>query len=309
MFAALLLLSSLTGLPAAPTAQTNPEVDRIYQYFVPSDASKDRGNLGMYLWIPPNTPKIRAVMVAMHNGLPINILQSAPVRAVCRKHGIAQILITPWAKDIGGVMMKDLTFDVTDPARTAIYDAYIKKLADLSEHPELVAAPDRAARALGVLRLPVRGGDPQSRAVPLHHPDQGGAAGRVQLLQPRRESDAPQRGHGAAQRAHSVRHLRQPGNGELERVSARHWSRMDWAATGAITTTIPAPPMSRATTSSAVLGDDERPLRHVAAQLPVRRRLARRDRHGPPAGESRRPAEEPHAARRLAHEPENSRNG
>ena len=73
--------------------QADPEVDRIYQFFVPSEASKDRGNLGMYLWIPPNTPKIRAVMVAMHNGLPINILQSAPVREVCRKHGIAQILI------------------------------------------------------------------------------------------------------------------------------------------------------------------------------------------------------------------------
>ena len=136
-----LLLSGFTALEAAPTAQTNPEVNRIYQFFLQSEASKDRTGLGAYLWIPPNTPRIRAVMVGMHNGLPINILQSPPVRAVCRKHGIAQILFTPWAKDIGGIMMKDLTFDVSDPERTAVYDGYMKRLADLSEHPELVAAP------------------------------------------------------------------------------------------------------------------------------------------------------------------------
>lgn len=127
-------------LLASQAAQANPEIDRIYQFFASSDEAS-RPNLGAYLWIPPNTPKIRAVMVGMHNGLPINVLQSAPVRAVCRQHGIAQILFTPWAKDIGGVMMKDLTFDVTDPERTAIYDGYLQKLADLSEHPELIAAP------------------------------------------------------------------------------------------------------------------------------------------------------------------------
>ena len=137
----LLLLGSLSGSFAAPDVAANSETDRIYQFFVRSEASKDRTNLGMYLWIPPNTPTIRATMVAMHNGLPINILQSAPVRAVCRRRGIAQILITPWAKDIGGVMMKDLTFDVTDPERTAMYDGYLQKLAEVSEHPELTAAP------------------------------------------------------------------------------------------------------------------------------------------------------------------------
>ena len=141
LFLSLLYFS--TGVyGAAPQTKVDlSDTNRIYQYFAPSEASKDRGNLGMYLWIPPNTPKIRAVMVAMHNGLPINVLQSAPVREVCRKHGIAQILITPWAKDIGGIMMKDNTYDVTDPARTAIYDAYIKRLADLSGHPELLTAP------------------------------------------------------------------------------------------------------------------------------------------------------------------------
>ena len=135
-----LIAGAFLSVPVFAT-QPDPEVDRIYQYFAASDASKDKGNLGMYLWIPPNTPKIRAVMVAMHNGLPINVLQSAPVREVCRKYGIAQILITPWAKDIGSVMMKDNTYDVTDPARTAIYDSYIKRLADLSGHPELTNAP------------------------------------------------------------------------------------------------------------------------------------------------------------------------
>ena len=136
LFLTALLLASL----AASAAQTDPEVDRIYQFFLPCSET-NRPTLGAYLWIPPNTPKIRAVMVGMHNGLPINILQSAPVRAVCRKHGIAQILMTPWAKDIGSVMMKDLTFDVTDPERTAVYDSYLQRLADLSEHPELITAP------------------------------------------------------------------------------------------------------------------------------------------------------------------------
>lgn len=137
---ALLLMGSLTAIHAAPTAPASPDVDRIYQFFLSSGES-NRPNLGAYLWIPPHTPKIRAVMVGMHNGLPINILQNSAVRAVCRKYGLAQILFTPWAKDIGSVMMKDLTFDVTDPERTALYDSYLKRLADMSEHPELVAAP------------------------------------------------------------------------------------------------------------------------------------------------------------------------
>ena len=137
----LFLLTIGWEFPAKGISPQITDSNSIYQYFVPSEASKDRPNLGMYLWIPPNTPKIRAVMVAMHNGLPINILQSAPVREVCRKYGIAQILITPWAKDIGGVMMKENTYDVTDPERTALYEGYIKRLADLSGHPELTSAP------------------------------------------------------------------------------------------------------------------------------------------------------------------------
>ena len=118
----------------------HPEVDRIYQFFQPCSET-NRPTLGAYLWIPPDTPKIRAVMIGMHNGLPINLLQSPPVRATCRKHGIAQILLTPWAKDIGSVLLKDLTFDVTDPERTAVYDRYLQQLAELSGHPELITAP------------------------------------------------------------------------------------------------------------------------------------------------------------------------
>jgi hypothetical protein len=138
---ALIFLLGFAVFFAKGDARANPEVDHIYQYFVPSEVSKDRPNLGAYLWIPPNTPKIRAVMVGMHNGLPINILESAAVREVCRRHGIAQILMTPWAKDIGAVMLKDLDYDVTDPERTAVYDGYLQKLADVSGHPELVSAP------------------------------------------------------------------------------------------------------------------------------------------------------------------------
>jgi hypothetical protein len=117
----------------------DPEVNQIYQFFLPSPEAKTRPSLGAYLWIPPNTPRIRAVMIAFHNGLPINILQSAPVREVCRRHGIAQILLTPWAKDIGSIMAG--FYDVTDPAKTAVYDHYLHGLADLSGHPELVTAP------------------------------------------------------------------------------------------------------------------------------------------------------------------------
>ena len=140
ILALLLVLHGYPGLRAALAVAANPDMDRIYQYFQPCSET-NRPNLGAYLWIPPNTPKIRAVMVGMHNGLPINILQNPAVRAVCRKHGIAQILMTPWAKDIGGVMEKDLTYDVTDPERTAVYDRYLQRLADLSGHPELVVAP------------------------------------------------------------------------------------------------------------------------------------------------------------------------
>ncbi len=129
----------LTG-NASPSNSSATGTDSIYQFFVPGTDSK-RPNLGAYLWVPPNTPKIRAVMVGMHNGLPINILQSAPVRAVCRQYGIAQILFTPWSKDIGEIMMKSPGFDVTNPEQTAVYDGYLQKLADLSEHPELVNAP------------------------------------------------------------------------------------------------------------------------------------------------------------------------
>ena len=143
----LLNFSSSYGLAAA--SPTDPGVDSIYQYFLPSPEAKGRINLGAYLWIPPNTPKIRAVMIGYHNGLPINILQNAAVRAVCRKNGIAQILFMPWAKDIGSIMAG--FYDVTDPAKTAIYDHYLQGLADLSGHPELVNAPNRAVGALGVL--------------------------------------------------------------------------------------------------------------------------------------------------------------
>lgn len=139
--ASLLFLIGLAELPLPADTPANTETDRIYQYFIPSDVSKDRPNLGAYLWIPPHTPKIRAVMIGMHNGLPINILQSEPMRAVCRRQGIAQILMTPWAKDIGSVMLKDLDYDITDPERTAIYDGYLQRLANLSGHPELVTAP------------------------------------------------------------------------------------------------------------------------------------------------------------------------
>jgi hypothetical protein len=142
--AALVVLAGYTARSAADDAAAaprNPDLDRIYQYFAVSPVAGNRTNLGAYLWIPPHTPKIRAVMIGFHNGLPINILQNAAVREVCRKQGIAQILMTPWAKDIGSVMWKGPTYDVTDPESTAVFDSYLQRLADMSGHPELVTAP------------------------------------------------------------------------------------------------------------------------------------------------------------------------
>lgn len=121
--------------------ETHSDVDQIFQYFTPSPTPNTPANLGAYLWIPPQTATIRAVMVAVHNGLPISILHNPAIRAICRKHGIAQILLTPWASDIGNTMLKDLFYDITDPERTAIYDRYVARLAELSGHDELSFAP------------------------------------------------------------------------------------------------------------------------------------------------------------------------
>ena len=137
---ALLMLNLLFGLNgfAAQTAPNN-DANEVYQYFVPGPEGK---NYGAYLWVPPDAPVIRAVMVGIHNGLPLTILQYPAVRKVCREYGIAQILLTPYSSDLGMKgMLKDMAFDVTDPARTAVYDKYIQALADISSHPELVQAP------------------------------------------------------------------------------------------------------------------------------------------------------------------------
>lgn len=124
-----------------PSAPASDEINRIFQYFAPSTIPKARLNSGAYLWVPPNAPQIRAVIVGIQNGLPIVVLQHPAIRAVCRKYGIAEILLTPNGTEIGPVMLKDLKYDVTNPEVTAVYDLYLKRLADLSGHPELVAAP------------------------------------------------------------------------------------------------------------------------------------------------------------------------
>ena len=130
----------LHGQEQSP-APSSDEINHIFQYFAPSTIPKARQNSGAYLWIPPNAPQVRAVIVGIQNGLPIVVLQNAAIRAVCRKYGIAEILLTPNGSEIGPVMLKDLNYDVTNPEVTAVYDLYLKRLADLSGHPELVAAP------------------------------------------------------------------------------------------------------------------------------------------------------------------------
>ena len=133
-----LSLSLIAFGQGAPAPENNAPYE-VYQYFVPGPQGK---NSGAYLWVPPGAPVIRAVMVGIHNGLPVNILQNAAIRRVCNQYGIAQILLTPNGSDLGtSSMLKDLNFDITDPARTAIYDRYLQALADVSSHPELPLAP------------------------------------------------------------------------------------------------------------------------------------------------------------------------
>ncbi len=141
-----LLLVTIAGVMtllgcSAFAADADEEVNRIYQFFAASKMEKAQPNSGAYLWIPPNTPVIRAVMIGIHNGLPVSILQNHAIREVCRRNGIAQILLTPNGSEIGSVMMKDLNFDVTDAAKTAVYDGYIQRLAELSSHAELITVP------------------------------------------------------------------------------------------------------------------------------------------------------------------------
>ncbi len=120
---------------------SDPGENAIFQYFAPSEDPNARPNCGAYLWVPPDAAVIRGVMVGIQNGLPLPILQHPAVREVCRKHGLAQILLTPHGTEIGPVMLKDLVFDITDPERTAILDSYLARLAELSGLPELTTAP------------------------------------------------------------------------------------------------------------------------------------------------------------------------
>ena len=59
----------------AEPASDDPQINSIFQYFAPSTVPKAQPNSGAYLWIPPAAAKIRAVMVGIHNGLPLPILR------------------------------------------------------------------------------------------------------------------------------------------------------------------------------------------------------------------------------------------
>ncbi len=132
---------SLLAQPVNSVPANDPEINSIFQYFAAAKTPGANPHSGAYLWIPPATPKIRAVMVGIHNGIPLPMLQNPAIRKVCRNYGIAQILFVPNDSDIGSIMLKDLNFDVTDPAKTKVYDHYLQVLADASGHPELSVAP------------------------------------------------------------------------------------------------------------------------------------------------------------------------
>ena len=186
---------------------------------------KARANSGAYLWIPPATPQIRAVMVGIQNGLPIVILQNPAIRAVCRKYGIAQILLTPNGSEIGPVMLKDLAYDITDPARTAVYDQYLQRLADLCGHPELVTAPIVPLAHSAYCSFPFEAAMRKPGQCLASLPIKAGMPDDVRVLRAGRQGAPSRPVPVPAQRADPLHQFRQPGDRELERLSARHRRR------------------------------------------------------------------------------------
>lgn len=78
-------VAAVTPLRAQSTPNAgNPDLDSIFQFFAQSQAPGARFGSGAYPWIPPKKTTIRAVMIGVHNGLPLPILQNPSIRAVGR---------------------------------------------------------------------------------------------------------------------------------------------------------------------------------------------------------------------------------
>ena len=134
------LLAGAGDAGEPPPGPDDPDVAGVFQYFAAAEAPGAPPTAGGYLWIPPAAGAIRGVMVGIHNGLPAPLFGHPDIRRVCRRHGIAQVLLTPNDCEIG-TMLAHLRFDLADSARTAMFDRFLQRLAAISEHPELVTAP------------------------------------------------------------------------------------------------------------------------------------------------------------------------
>ncbi len=111
--------------------------DAVYQYYV-DDGDSTRGT---YLWIPPNTPFIRGIIIGIKNNAETQIMESADVRKVAEKWGLAEISIVMSGKTYNSTLISGLSFDFTNPTNANKFDSIIQALAIKSNHPELINAP------------------------------------------------------------------------------------------------------------------------------------------------------------------------
>ncbi len=133
---------SATGKhPVAPSEELLPqsELCRVFQYFW-QDGSP---NSGAYMWIPPKTKRVKGIILAIHNGVPVYVLEDARVRQVAEQFDLAEVLFEPNGSKLitPEFLFNGLCFDFTNPVSANRFDTIIKNLADISGHPELVNSP------------------------------------------------------------------------------------------------------------------------------------------------------------------------
>ena len=136
-------VDSVTGKSslAAPEKLTVlDDADAVYQYFVNDGDSTN----GAYLWIPPNTPVIKGIIIVIKNNGEVQVAESPEVRKIAQKWGLAEISMPMGGKTFSHTLLAPpnyLSFDYTYPGAAAKFDSIIHALAIVSNHPELVSAP------------------------------------------------------------------------------------------------------------------------------------------------------------------------
>ena len=113
ILASLLLLLSSTGRAAE------------WQWSVPDGSSR------AYLWVPPDCPRVRAVVVSNHNMIEQGILEHPAMRKTLAKLGIAEVWVVPFL---------DIPFDFNKGAGEH-FEYLMNALADESGYAELKFVP------------------------------------------------------------------------------------------------------------------------------------------------------------------------